>query len=196
MKKIIVIASAIALVGAVAFVAAGGDAIACDKSGKTAEAGYTKSSCSSKTAEAGYTKSSCSSKGATASAGCSGKTAEAGYEKAGCTKTACSGACCSGTAKASAQASAVRDVSDELPYGNNKRVVLSGSLACGKCTYQTTTACAPLLKTADGKVYPLSPNNNLVSEMKHSKAGSFEVSARVKKSYGTKYLDVVAFHTL
>jgi hypothetical protein len=196
MKKIIVIASAIALVGAVAFVATGSDAFACNKSGKTAEAGYTKSSCSSKTAEAGYTKSSCSSKGATASAGCSGKSAVAGYEKAACSKSACAGACCSATAQASKQASDVREVTDELPYGNNKRLVLTGSIACGKCTYKTTASCAPLLKTADGKVYPLSPNNNLVNDMKHSKAGSFEVSARVKKSYGTKYLDVVAFHTL
>jgi len=195
MKKIIVIASAIALVGAVAFVAVGsGDAVACDKSGKTAEAGYTKaskSSCSSKTAEAGYTKSSCSAKGATASAGCSGKSAVAGYEKASCSSN-----CCSGTAKASEQAMAVREVTDELPYGSNKRVVLTGSLACGKCTYKATASCAPLLKTADGKVYPLSPNSNLVNDMKASKGGTFEVSARVKKSYGTKYLDVVAFNTL
>jgi len=193
MKKIIVIASAIALVGAVAFVAVGSDAVACDKSGKTAEAGYTKSSCSSKTAEAGYTKSSCSAKGATASAGCSGKSAVAGYEKA---DASCPKGCCSATAKASEQASALREVTDELPYGNNKRVVLTGSLACGKCTLQATSSCAPLLKTADGKLYPLSPNSNLVKEMKSSKAGSFEVSARVKKTYGTKYLDVVAFHTL
>jgi hypothetical protein len=126
-----------------------------------------------------------------AASGCCGKSAVAGYEKASCTA-----ACCSGTAKAAEQAMAVREVTDELPYGDNKRVVLEGTLACGKCTYQATETCAPLLKTADGKVYPLAPGNNLVKEMRHSKAGSFEVSGRVDKTYGTKYIDVVAFHTL
>ena len=163
----------------------------CDKSAKTASA----SACdkSAKTASAG-----CSKSAKTASSGCSkGKAAVAGYEKTGKGKAACSpedckSACCDADA---AHAAALKGIVDEIPYRDSHRVVVSGTIECGSCTYKTTTACQPLLKTTDGKVYPLN-HSGMVKKMKKSGATSFEVTSKVRNFNGVKYLDVKSFKTI
>ena len=45
------------------------------------------------------------------------------------------------------------------------------------------------LKTTDGKLYPME-NSNSVQAMKKDRSKKYEVTARVAKQGGTKYLDV------
>ena len=85
----------------------------------------------------------------------------------------------------------MKEIVDELPYREAKRVVLTGSVACGKCSYNLTESCAPLLKTSDGKVYPLI-KSDFVKQMRHSSAAEFKVSSRVRKMGGLSYLDIQA----
>ena len=81
---------------------------------------------------------------------------------------------------------------DEMPYAESKRVVLTGSYACGHCTLQKTAQCAPMLKTADGKVYPLVENSH-ASELRLAEGKSIQVSGNVKRIDGVKYLDVKSY---
>jgi len=205
-KKISAIVAVAAMAFAVAFVASG-DAAACDGKTKTASA---KSSCSKSattTASSGCSKSTATTASAgcnksattTASAGCckaSGKAAVAGYTKkasASCSKSAgatASAACCKAE-KAAAKIAALRGIVDELPYRESKRLVVTGSVACGKCSYHLTESCAPLLKTTDGKVYPLI-KSDFVKQMRNSSAAEFKVSSRVRKMGGLSYLDIQA----
>jgi len=122
----------------------------------------------------------------TASAGCcQGKEAEAGYSKAqGCCK-----------AEGASQQAALKGIVTDLPYAERHRVVVAGTMECGHCTYKATAKCQPLLKTTDGKVYPLL-QSNLVKDMRHDKTGTFEVSSNVKVVNGIKYLDVKSYRSM
>jgi len=182
-KKLLTIGAAMVLVLAVAFVAASdsGNAVACkDKAGAKASTASASSSCSAaaKTASAGTCTRS-----ATASSGCcaSGKAAVAGYTKGECGDNA----------------AALNEITDEVPYGERKRVVVAGTMECGHCTFNKTAGCAPLIKTSDGKVYPLL-NDDMVKRMRKTKTEEgFELSARVRKlEDGVKYLEVVSFKAL
>ena len=202
-KKLMVIGTAVALMFALAIVVvAGNSAFACDKEAQASAASA--STCSKSASAASVASSSCcmgasasvaSSSGCTRSASyasascCDGKAAVAGYTKTG-DKKACS------KETAEEHAAAIAKITDEIPYRADKRLVLTGTMQCGQCSYEATASCAPLLKTVDGKVYPLAPGQILTKMKKTEAADGFEVTTRVKKIDGVKYLDVVAFKAL
>ena len=132
--------------------------------------------------------------------GCSSaKTASA----AGSSDKAAAGCCESKTASAAgsdekcstAKTASLKGKVDEMPYRESKKVVIAGSYACGHCTLQKTEDCSPMLKTADGKVYPLLQNNHAM-EMKSKEGKNLEVSGTVKKVDGVKFLDVKSYKVL
>lgn len=120
-------------------------------------------------------------------------------------------ACCkSGTATAAGSKEACKEVCDEtktataikagtvneLPYRENKRVVLTGAYVCGHCTLHVTDGCSPMFKTADGKVYPLIKNNESSSLRKADTGKGVEIASSVKKIDGVKYLEVKSYKAL
>ncbi|MDH3199059.1 MAG: hypothetical protein OEO21_12560 [Candidatus Krumholzibacteria bacterium] len=186
LKKLMIIGAAAVLVLAVALVAAGdsGDAVACKDQAKASTAS---SSCSGKAATAAGTKSASACARSAAAAACcpaSGKAAVAGYTKAECGE------------KAHANAAALGEITDEIPYREAKRLVVVGTMACGSCTYKKTASCAPLVKTEDGKVYPLVKNHMIKRMHQAETEQGFELSTRVRKFDGVKYLEVVSFRSL
>lgn len=206
MKKLIAIGAALALAVSVAFVATGNDnAVACNKAAKTAAS---KDACNAtaKTASTGCDKSAatktastrkCSKSAAakTASTRC-GKPAAAASECCPGGKAVAARYCRDEKRKARAEhAAALREITDDLPYRENRRLVLTGEMECGYCNYKATGKCAPLLKTADGKVYPL-VHDATVDRMHDIHASQYEVSTRVKKTSGVKYLEVQVFKAL
>jgi hypothetical protein len=98
--------------------------------------------------------------------------------------------CCAATKSAS-----LKGIVDDMPYRENKRVTLDGSYACGHCTLQKTQECAPMLKTADGKVYPLVKNAR-ASELRDVEGKNIQVSGTVKKVDGVKFLEVRSYKVL
>lgn len=188
-KKTATIVAAAALVMAGVFIALGnaGDVAACDGKTKTASSkasACTKSASAAKVAAASAGKSACSRTASTAAAGCS-KTAQA---KAGC------------CAKMSQQAhyAQVKKAADNIPYRVNSRVVLTGTYKCGSCDLQATDKCQAFLKTASGKLYPIAAGASVKEMHKlHAKGSNeFEVTARVTKQGGAKYLDVTHYDAL
>jgi hypothetical protein len=189
-RKTVTIAAVAALVMTGVFIAIGdaGQVAACDGKNKTASASAsacTKSASAAKVSAASAGTSSCSkTKSASATASCS-KTAQA------------QSACC---AKMSKQAhyTQVKNTADNIPYRVNTRVVLTGTYKCGSCDLGTTDKCQAFLKTASGQLYPMVGNQSVKGMYKMHKDGKneFEVTARVTKQYGAKYLDVSHFDTL
>jgi hypothetical protein len=172
---------------------------------KTASAKVASSEgCAAKTASAtvassgGYSATPASVTLAAGGDGCTDKSASAAsaHGKAGCcdsNKTA--SATGSGEKCASAQSASLKGKVDEMPYRESKKVVLAGSYACGHCTLQKTEDCSPMLKTADGKVYPLLQNNHAM-EMRSKEGKNLEVSGTVKKVDGIKFLEVKSFKVM
>ena len=176
-------------------------AMACDKEAKTKNASVTSSRCTASAAATTASASGCDKAAKTASASgcdkaaktasadcCKGMTAEAGYSKA-----SNGDACCK--SESAAQQAALKKIVTVLPYGERHRVVVAGTMECGHCTYQATTRCQPLLKTADGKVYPLI-HDHMVKDMRHGQAGTFEISSNVKLVNGIKHLEVKSYRSL
>jgi hypothetical protein len=151
------------------------------------------------TASLNTTQSAASMTMAAGGEGCTAnKTANAGakHGEAGCcesNKTA-SAAGAKGDCTATKTASLKGKV-DEMPYRENKRVVLAGAYACGHCSLEKTADCSPMLKTADGKVYPLLENNQ-AKQMKAAEGKNLEVSGTVKKVDGVKFLDVKSYKVM
>ena len=114
---------------------------------------------------------------------------------ASCCDSKTASAAGSGDKCATAKTASLKGKVDEMPFRENKRVVIAGSYACGHCTLNKTEDCAPMLKTADGKVYPLT-QNNLAMDMKSKEGKNLEVSASVKKVDGVKYLDVKSYKVM
>jgi len=142
---------------------------------------------------------SCCKNGNTASATAScpeSKLASASGCTAGAMKTAGmeSGACCK-VSKTDADHAALKGIVDELPFREAKRLVVAGSLECGKCNYKVVSTCAPLVKTADGKVYPLL-QNDLVHDMRQNKDGEYKMTTNVRKIEGISYLEVKAYTSI
>jgi len=98
--------------------------------------------------------------------------------------------CCAATKTAS-----LKGLVDEMPYKENKRVTLAGSYACGHCDLAKTEDCSPMLKTTDGKIYPLLQNAR-ASELKDAEGKNVEVSGTVKKVDGVKFLEVKSYKVL
>lgn len=113
--------------------------------------------------------------------------------KCGCT---CAGCCCSSDAHAS-HAKAVGKVVDKIPYRETKRMVVSGSVVCGGCTMEGIDRCQPMVKTGDGKIYPL-VRSAMVKKMGGCRGGetTYRIKGRVKKVYGVRYLDVTSYSAL
>ncbi len=108
----------------------------------------------------------------------------------------CTAACCSRTSHVS-HAHAVAKVSDVIPDRENKRVVLMGNVICGGCKLEGIKRCQPMLKTKDGKIYPLAGNVKM-KKMGGCKGSdtAYEIRGRVKKIYGVKYVDVTSYSVL
>ena len=161
-------------------------AAGCDKSANTAVAAG--SSCAKGTAVAAG--SSCEKGTAVAAGGdacCKSGTATAAGSKEACKEV------CDETKTATAiKAGTV----NELPYRENKRVVLTGAYVCGHCTLHVTDGCSPMFKTADGKVYPLIKNNESSSLRKADTGKGVEIASSVKKIDGVKYLEVKSYKAL
>lgn len=94
-----------------------------------------------------------------------------------------------------AKTASLKGLVDEMPYRENKRVTLAGAYACGHCDLAKTADCSPMIKTTDGKVYPLL-KNSLASALKDAEGKSIEVSGTVKKLDGVKFLDVKSYKVL
>jgi len=184
----IALAAVVVAAGAVVVLGDAGNASACD--GKTKSAAAQASAC---------TKTASAAKVSAASTGtaCGSKTKTAGASAA-CSKTAqAQSACCASMAK-QAHYTQVKKVADNIPYRVNTRVVMTGTYTCGSCDLDATEKCQAFLKTADGQLYPLQHNINVKSMYKLHKAGEnkFEVTARVAKEGGAKYLDVTHYSAL
>jgi len=177
-KKLMIIGAAVVLALAVALVATGdaGNTSACKDKAKASAA----------SAKSATQSASACTRSAAASACCatSGKAAVAGYSKDACSD------------KAAAKSAALSEIVDEIPYREAKRLVVAGTMECGSCTYQKTSTCAPLVKTEDGKVYPL-VKNHMIKRMRQEKTEQgFELSTRVRKIDGVKYLEVLSYRAL
>ena len=98
--------------------------------------------------------------------------------------------CCAATKTAS-----LKGLVDEMPYKENKRVTLAGAYACGHCDLAKTEDCSPMIKTTDGKIYPLLQNAR-ASELKDAEGKNIQVSGTVKKVDGVKFLEVKSFKVL
>lgn len=135
--------------------------------------------------------------GSTVTAGggscCESKSASAAMAAGSCdksAKTAGTAASCDKSTKTAAAAV------DAIPYRESKRLVLTGTYECGHCGIGATAECAPMFKTADGKVYPLW-NSEHVSTLRNDKAAkTVEIATLVKKVDGVKYLDVKSYKAL
>jgi len=124
--------------------------------------------------------------------GCNKSTsAAAGHE--GCEKSASAAA--AGCCESGAKSASLKGTVDVLPYSESKRVVLAGSYACGHCTLEKTADCTPMLKTADGKIYPLLKSNR-ASELRSMEGKGIEVSGVVKKIDGVKFIDVKSYKSI
>ena len=124
---------------------------------------------------------------------CDGKTetASTGSSCSSKAKTASASSCCAKQAK-TAHYEQVKKAADEIPNRVNSRVVLSGTYTCGSCDLGMTDTCQAFLKTADGKLYPME-HTSTVKAMKKSGTKNFEITARVTKQGGAKYLDVTNY---
>lgn len=137
-------------------------------------------------------KSSCSK---TVKASCSAKVSAKGCS-ASC-KGACSGekACCkSAAAKMKVKRiAAVKAVVSDLPYNESKRLVLTGHYVCGKCQLEKFESCQALFKTNDGEIYPLVSNSKVKKLRMMKSSDGFQITTRVKRLDGIKYLEVLNF---
>jgi hypothetical protein len=133
--------------------------------------------------------------------GCSKSSSAAAGDKSA--SAAAAEGCCEGKSAsatgadkcATVKSASLKGVVDDMPYRENKRVVLAGAYACGHCTLDKTADCTPMLKTADGKIYPLLQNNR-AKEMRSTEGKNIEVSGTVKKLDGVKFLDVKSYRVL
>lgn len=151
-------------------------------SGTTVTAGGG-SCCESKSASAATAAGSCDKSAAVQTAG-AGKSCDASA------KTAGTAASCDKSTKTAAAAV------DAIPYREDKRLVLTGTYECGHCGIGATAECAPMFKTADGKVYPLWNSEHVSTMRNDKKAKNVEIATLVKKVDGVKYLDVKSYKAL
>jgi hypothetical protein len=128
-----------------------------------------------------------------AAAGCETSTAMAAGAGSCCesksVKTAAMEGCEAKTASA-------KHAVDKLPYAENRRVVLAGTYECGHCELHLTDECSPMLKTADGKIYPLLHNARVEALREAKCANGVEVSGLVRKIDGVKVIDVKSYRAL
>jgi hypothetical protein len=117
---------------------------------------------------------SCCGKGAAATTASAGGAGCSGDKQAGTAMH--EDKCCAATKTAS-----LKGLVDEMPYKENKRVTLAGSYACGHCDLAKTDDCSPMLKTTDGKVYPLFQNARAADLKNAAEGKNIEVSGTVRR---------------
>lgn len=197
-KKTVMIAAAAALVMTGAFVVFGdaGQVAACDGKAKTASASACDGKNKSASTASACTRSASAAKVAAASAGGSGCT-RTKTASAACTKSAAHSACCAKSAQ-QAHYAQVKKVADNIPDRLNSRVVVTGVYVCGSCDLGKIDKCQAFLKTAGGQLYPMTHSKSVKEMHRLHKSGSndFEITARVTKEGGAKYLDVTYFDAL
>ena len=199
-RKIVIVAIAAVIVVAAGFVVADmGQASSCD--GKTSSIKTAQASSCSKTSTA--QASSCT-KTSTASAAkmSAGQTSCSAQAKASCCPSGASAshakagkASCCATSARQAHYAEVKKIADPVPYRENTRVVVAGAFKCGSCDMQTTSKCQAFIKTADGKMLPLTQDKN-VKGMYMSKSREFKVTGRIKSEGGIKFLEVTSFEAI
>jgi len=138
----------------------------------------------------------CCKKGSAAAASMDGTVAcdkGAAAKTAGTSKSCGSAVETAGAEKSTQTAAAAVDA---VPYRENKRLVLTGTYACGHCGIGATAECSPMFKTADGKVYPLLDSERVSHLRDDNASGNVEISTIVKKIDGVKYLDVKSYKAL
>jgi len=116
--------------------------------------------------------------------------------KTGAVKTAAAGEGCKAVCDEAKTASAFKDAVDDIPYRENKRLVLSGAYVCGHCNLKVTEGCSPMFKTADGKIYPLIKNPEAMELRAADSGNGVEIATSVKKLDGIKYLEVKSYKSL
>ncbi len=116
--------------------------------------------------------------------------------KTGAVKTAAAGEGCKAVCDEAKTASAFKDAVDDIPYRENKRLVLSGAYVCGHCNLKVTEGCSPMFKTADGKIYPLIKNPEAMKLRAADSGNGVEIATSVKKLDGIKYLEVKSYKSL
>ncbi len=141
--------------------------------------------CTRSTATTASMKSDCESAHATAMAAGAGSCCESKSAK-----TAAMEGC------DQAKTASVKHAVDTLPYAENRRVVMSGTYECGHCALQLTDECSPMLKTADGKIYPLMDNARVEAMREAKCANGVEVSGLVRKIDGVKVIEVKSYRAL
>jgi hypothetical protein len=183
MNRNMLLIGTVAVFGLATAMVAAGDATraaACDESAKSASA----SSCCAKSADAATASSGCTRSAATTTAAGAGGDACCKSGKAASASAACD---------KSKTDTAFNGTVDEIPYRENKRLVLTGVYMCGHCNLKATESCSPMFKTADGKVYPLlkNPESN---DLRGADTGNgVEIASSVVKIDGIKYLEVKSY---
>jgi hypothetical protein len=140
-------------------------------------AGQTECSAQAKAACSAQDKAACCPEGASASYAKSGKAS-----------------CCATSARQAYHAE-VKEIADPVSYRENTRVVVAGAFKCGSCDMQAMSKCQAFIKTADGKMLPLTQDQN-VKGMYMSKSREFEVTGRIKSEGGIKFLEVTSYKAL
>jgi hypothetical protein len=183
----IVAAAALVMTGAVVLMGNAGQVAACDGKSKTASS---KSSACTRSASAAKVSAA-----STGSSTCTGtKTAGVGT----CTRNASAASACCAKAAQTAHYAQVKKAADELPYRINSRVEITGAYECGSCDLGVTDKCQAFIKTADGHLYPLEHNKAVkqMHKMHASGKDNFEITGRVVKQGGAKYVDVTHYVAL
>ena len=201
-------------------------AVACDKSAKTASATAASCSHDKSASAASIegkklkhmrvatasTSGACTRDAAmsASASGCTKSTATTASMKSECESAHAAGAMAAGAGSCcesksvktaaiegcDAETASAKHAVDTLPYSENRRVVLAGTYECGHCALNLTEDCSPMLKTADGKIYPLMDNAR-VEAMRAAKCeNGVEVSGLVRKISGVKVIEVKSYRAL
>lgn len=75
-----------------------------------------------------------------------------------------------------------------------RRLVLTGSAVCSKCTFKSTNSCSTLFQTADGNIYRLIDNNMI--EGLRAAENNVKITTTVRLIDGVKYLQVETFKAI
>ncbi len=128
---------------------------------------------------------------------CESKSASAAGHTADATKACDSAAKTAGAAASCEKSTQTAAASvDQIPFREDKRLVLTGAYECGHCGLGATAECSPMFKTADGKVYPLWNSERVAGLRGDKTAKNVEIATVVKKVDGVKYLDVKSYKVL
>jgi hypothetical protein len=182
---------AIGLIAVVAVAFVGASSYVADKS---SDSGSSAAGCgghSQAMAADSQTKSGCSGP-ASASKSCPTAKVSAADHK-GCAAAASCPMSKAGCSKTCGSKSAKTAKIESIEQREGKTVVLTGRYVCGTCELGLegrSGECQPAFKTKDGKNYLLSSNNLSQRLRAEARDKDVEISSRVRKLDGVKYLEV------